>query len=144
MKPTYILPLAATLSLALLGACSKPASNTVDEATANTAAATTDAAATTADAAAAGAAGPTDAGGTVSPPQPNGAVNPDGNTAATDVAPASNSFTEAQAKGHIENAGYSNVTGLTKTADGLWTAKATKGGKTLDVAVDFKGAVSVR
>jgi len=113
-----------------------------DEATAKTAAATNEAAATTTDVAAA--AGPTDPGGAVSPPQANGAVNPDANTAATDVAAASNSFTEGQAKGHIENAGYSNVTGLSKTPDGLWTAKAKKGGKTVEVAVDFKGAVTAR
>ena len=133
MKSTRIFPLAATLSLALLGACSKPAPATVDEA-----------AATTADATATAAAGPTDPGGAVSPPQANGAVNTDANATATDVAAASNSFTEGQARGHIENAGYSNVTGLTKTPDGLWTAKATKDGRTLDVAVDFKGAVTTR
>jgi hypothetical protein len=129
MKSAHILPLAATLSLALLGACSKPAPAAVDEAAATTATA---------------AAGPADPGGAVSPPQANGAVNADANTTATDVAPASNSFTEGQAKGHIENAGYSNVTGLAKTPDGMWTAKATKDGKSMDVAVDFKGAVTAR
>lgn len=133
MKSTHIFPLAATLSLALLGACSKPAPAAVDEATATTAGAATTAAA-----------GPTDPGGAVSPPQANGAVNTDANTTASDVAAASNSFTEGQAKGHIENAGYTNVTGLTKTPDGLWTAKATKDGKSMDVAVDFKGAVTAR
>ena len=133
MKSIHIFPLAATLSLALLGACSKPAPAAVDEAAATTAAATTDAAA-----------GPTDPSGAVSPPQANGAVNTDANATATDVAPASNSFTEGQAKGHIENAGYTNVTGLTKTPDGMWTAKATKDGKSMDVAVDFKGAVTAR
>jgi len=133
MKSIHIFPLAATLSLALLGACSKPAPATVDEA-----------AATTADATATAAAGPADPGGAVSPPQANGAVNTDANATATDVAAASNSFTEGQAKGHIENAGYTNVTGLTKTPDGMWTAKATKDGKSMDVAVDFKGAVTAR
>ena len=142
MKSIHILPLAATLSLAMLGACSKPAATTVDEATATSATAANDAAATTTDVAATAAAGPTDPGGAVSPPQANGAVNTDANATSTDVAPASNSFTKGQAKGHIENAGYSNVTGLTKTPDGMWTAKATKGGKTVDVAVDFKGAVT--
>jgi hypothetical protein len=144
MKAAHIFPLAAALSFALLGACSKPAPNTVDAAAADTAAATNEAAATTTGVAATAAAGPTEPGGVVSPPQPNSAVNPDANTSATDVAAASNSFTEGQAKGHIENAGYSNVTGLTKTPDGLWTAKATKGGKTVEVAVDFKGAVTAR
>jgi hypothetical protein len=136
MKPIHILPVAATLSLALLGACSKPASQTADEA-ATPATAATDAAATAAS-------GPTEPGGVVSPPQPNSAVNTDANTTASDVAPASNSFTELQAKDHIEQAGYSNVTHLAKTPDGLWTAKATKDGKAVDVALDFKGAVTAR
>jgi hypothetical protein len=140
MKTTYALPIAAALSFALLGACSKPAATSVDEATT----ATADAAATTVVAADNSATGVAAPGGAVSPPQANGAVNTDANATAADVAPASNSFTEGQAKGHIENAGYSNVTGLTKTSDGLWTAKATKGGKTLDVTVDFKGAVTTR
>ena len=137
----HILPIAATLSLALLGACSKPAS-TADQATTQTAAAANDAAATTTDAAAMAATGPADPGGAVSPPQANSAVNPDANTTATATAPASNSFTESQAKGHIEKAGYTDVTGLAKTADGMWTAKATKDGKTMNVALDFKGAVT--
>ena len=54
------------------------------------------------------------------------------------------SFTEGQAKGHIENAGYTDVTGLTKSADGLWTGMAKKGGKSVSVAVDFKGAVTTK
>jgi hypothetical protein len=137
MKLFYALPLAAAASLALLTACSKPAEPANDAAAATSAAG--DAAA---DTAATAAAGPTSPGGAVSPPEANGAVNTDGNTDATNVAPASNSFTEGQAKGHIENAGYTNVTGLTKTPDGLWTGKASKGGKTMDVAVDFKGAVT--
>jgi hypothetical protein len=141
MKPN-IFPIAATLSLALLGACSKPASTTTDQASTTTTAAANDAAAATTDAAATVATGPTAPGGAVSPPQANSAVNADANTTATDVAPASNSFTESQAKGHIENAGYTNVTALTKTPDGMWTAKATKAGKTMNVALDFKGAVT--
>lgn len=144
MKSAQIFPLAATLSLALLGACSKPATQTADEAATTTAATADSAAATATDTAANTAAGPTEPGGAVSPPQANSAVNADANKTSTDVAPASNSFTEGQAKGHIENAGYTNVTGLTKTPDGMWTAKATKGGKTMDVAVDFKGAVTAR
>lgn len=140
MKSAHIFPLATTLSLAMLGACSKPAPAAVDEAATTTAAATSDAAAATANAAS----GPTEPGGVVSPPQANDAVNTDDNATATDTAAASNSFTEGQAKGHIENAGYTDVTGLTKTPDGMWTAKATKGGKAMDVAVDFKGAVTAR
>lgn len=52
-----------------------------------------------------------------------------------------NSFTEGQAKGHIENSGYSNVTGLMRDADGVWHGKAMKGGQTVNVSLDFKGNV---
>ena len=119
----------AALTLALMGACSKPASETATDTTA----AAADASASVAD-----------AGGAVSPPTANDAV--DAGATASDSAPeaASNSFTEGQAKGHIENAGYTEVTGLTKGADGMWTAKAKKGGATMDVTLDFKGAVTAR
>lgn len=131
----------AVASMALLTACSKP-----DEAARETTAATADAATDTAAAAADTTGGAMAAGGAVSPPPANGneAVNPDGNTADASQSPASNSFTEGQARGHIEKAGYSDVTGLTKTPEGLWTGKATKNGKTVDVSVDFKGAVTTK
>ena len=124
-------PLGVAITLALLGACSKPASETADAATADAASATAAAA---------------DAGGVVSPPPStaNDPINADANLNDASQAAASNSFTEGQAKGHFENAGYTNVTGLTKTADGMWTAKAMKGGKSMDVSLDFKGAVTAK
>ena len=130
---TYALTAAALLMTAL-AACSKPAETP--------AAVAADATAVTADTAAAVAA----PGGAVSPLPANGneAVNADANTADASKSPGSNSFTEMQARGQIENAGYTNVTGLTKTADGMWTGKAMKSGKAVDVSVDFKGAVSTR
>jgi len=117
-----------------LAACSKP-----DE---TPAAAAADATAVTADAAATVAA----PGGAVSPLPANGneAVNTDANTMDASQSPGSNSFTEMQARGHIENAGYSDVTALTKTADGMWTGKAMKSGRSMNVTVDFKGAVSAK
>lgn len=39
--------------------------------------------------------------------------------------PGANSFTEGQAKSRIEGAGYSDVSGLTKDANGVWIGKAT-------------------
>lgn len=129
MRRSYLLPIAATISLALLSACSKPATETAADASAATAAAAQDTAG---------------AGGAVSPPAANGAVNTDANTASSDVAAASNSFTEDQARGHIENAGYTDVSTLTKTPEGLWTGTAKKGGKSMDVSVDFKGAVATK
>ena len=132
----------AVVAMALLAACSKPAETTT-EATA----ASADAAASTAVAGASDATGGAMApGGAVSPPPANGneAVNPDGNMADASQSPASNSFTEGQARGHIEKAGYSDVTALMKTPEGLWTGKAKKDGKTTDVSVDFKGAVTAK
>ncbi|MFI4964535.1 MAG: hypothetical protein ACHP9T_04125 [Caulobacterales bacterium] len=147
MKSALLAPVGLTLSLVLLAACQKPASQTATDA----GAATANAAANTADAASNAAQDTTNAsasaaapGGVVSPPQANGAINTDANKTSTDAAAGSNSFTEGQAKGHIENAGYTDVTNLMKTPDGMWTASAKKGGKTMSVAVDFKGAVTAK
>lgn len=56
-------------------------------------------------------------------------------------ATGANSFTEAQARSRIEGAGYSNVSGLTKDRDGIWRGKASKGGTTVGVALDYQGNV---
>ena len=53
-----------------------------------------------------------------------------------------NSFTEGQARIHIEKAGFTGVTNLVKGDDGVWRGQAMRGGKTLNVAMDFKGNVS--
>ena len=133
MKSSWATPMAIAAACLLATACSKPADKAAADATA-----------TTTDAAATAAAGPTDPGGAVSPPAANGAVNTDANTTETATSAASSSFTEGQAKGHIEHAGYTDVTGLTKTADGLWTGMAKKDGKSVSVSVDFKGAVTAK
>lgn len=52
-----------------------------------------------------------------------------------------NSFTEAQAKERIENAGYTDVKGLKLDDKGIWMASATKDGKSLSVALDYQGNV---
>ena len=56
--------------------------------------------------------------------------------------PGANSFTEGQAKSRIEAAGYSDVSGLTKDANGVWTGSAKKGGQSTTVKVDFQGNVT--
>src|SRR5271155_4708677 len=38
-----------------------------------------------------------------------------------------NSFTEAQAKSRIANAGYTDISGLVKDKDGIWRGKANNG-----------------
>lgn len=53
-----------------------------------------------------------------------------------------NSFTEGQAKSKIEEAGYTNVTALTKDDNGVWRGKASKGSASTDVSVDFQGNVN--
>jgi putative membrane protein len=53
-----------------------------------------------------------------------------------------NSFTEAQARGHIQNAGFTHVSALTKGDDGIWRGTARKRGRTVKVGLDYKGNVS--
>jgi opacity protein-like surface antigen len=72
----------------------------------------------------------------------NNAVNSSGqNNSAAPVA-GRNSFTEGQAKSKIEGAGFSNVTELKKDDNGIWRGKASKGGSTSSVSVDFQGNVN--
>jgi len=52
-----------------------------------------------------------------------------------------NSFTEGQAQDRIVAAGYSGVSALTKDEKGIWRGTATMDGKTVNVAVDYKGNV---
>lgn len=51
------------------------------------------------------------------------------------------SFTEAQAKAKIEEAGFQNVTALVKAESGIWQGKATKDGKEVAVSLDHQGNV---
>ncbi len=57
-------------------------------------------------------------------------------------ATGANSFTEGQAKSRLEANGFTNVSGLQKDAQGVWRGKATKGGASVDVSVDFQGNVT--
>ncbi|WP_269714757.1 hypothetical protein [Caulobacter sp. NIBR2454] len=61
-----------------------------------------------------------------------------------DAAPAAgaSSFTEDQARGAIEKAGYSSIGALTQNEQGLWMAPATKDGAQVTVSVDYKGVVT--
>jgi len=80
---------------------------------------------------------------------PQADANAPGNAAVKDThqenagpaASGANSFTEAQARDHIANSGYTNVSSLTQDGNGLWHGTATKNGKTGPVALDFKGNV---
>ena len=57
--------------------------------------------------------------------------------------PGANSFTEAQAKERMESAGYAQLSGLKKDDQGIWRARATKDGKQVNVALDFRGNVVI-
>ncbi|MBY0323876.1 MAG: hypothetical protein K2X72_34480 [Reyranella sp.] len=52
-----------------------------------------------------------------------------------------NSFTEGQAKDRALAAGLTSVSWLAKDGDGIWRGSAMKDGKSVKVAVDFKGNV---
>lgn len=54
-----------------------------------------------------------------------------------------NSFTEAQAKSRIEEAGYTEVSGLKLDDQGIWRAMGTKDGKHGNVALDFQGNITL-
>ncbi|WP_159997560.1 PepSY domain-containing protein [Roseomonas sp. 18066] len=53
----------------------------------------------------------------------------------------SNSFTEAQARGRIEAAGFTQVEALKKDEQGVWRGQAMRDGKPEQVGLDFQGQV---
>jgi opacity protein-like surface antigen len=65
------------------------------------------------------------------------------NTPQQQLEPGANSFTEAQAKSRLEAAGYTNIEGLKKDDQGIWRGTAMKDGKRVNVALDFRGNISV-
>jgi hypothetical protein len=72
----------------------------------------------------------------------NSAVNSSGQNNSNAPVAGRNSFTEGQAKSRIEDAGFSNVSGLQKDDSGVWRAKASKDGKQNEVSLDFQGNVN--
>ena len=72
----------------------------------------------------------------------NNAVNSSDQNNSNKPVAGRNSFTEGQAKSRIEDAGYSNVSGLQKDDQGVWRGKADKAGTKTDVSVDFQGNVN--
>ena len=71
----------------------------------------------------------------------NSAINSDQKNSDRPVA-GRNSFTEGQAKSKIEDAGYSNVSDLKKDDNGVWRGRASKGGSSTNVSLDFQGNVN--
>jgi len=72
----------------------------------------------------------------------NSAINSPGQNNSAAPVEGANSFTEGQARSRIEKAGFANVTELKKDDKGVWRGRATKGGTTQNVSVDFQGNVN--
>jgi putative membrane protein len=53
-----------------------------------------------------------------------------------------NSFTQKQAREHIAKSGFTSVSALKQSDDGVWHGTARKDGHRVSVALDFKGNVS--
>lgn len=53
-----------------------------------------------------------------------------------------NSFTEGQARSRIEDAGFTEVQGLTKDDNGIWRGRGMRNGASVDVALDFRGRIA--
>ena len=67
-------------------------------------------------------------------------TTPDSKNATAPVEGA-NSFTEAQAKERIAEAGFTNVSALKLDEQGVWRGTATKDGKSMPVGLDYQGNV---
>ena len=77
------------------------------------------------------------------PSQPiNDAVDTTPTAVETNATAGASSFTEGQARGAIEKAGYTNVGPLSQNANGVWQGKASKGGAEVTVAIDYTGAIT--
>lgn len=55
--------------------------------------------------------------------------------------PGANSFTETQALDRIQKSGFASVTGIKKDDQGIWRATGMHGGKSVSIALDYKGNV---
>lgn len=67
-------------------------------------------------------------------------VTPDSNNATAPVE-GENSFTEAQAKDRIADAGYTDVSMLKLDDKGVWRGTAMKDGRSIPVGLDYQGNV---
>lgn len=72
----------------------------------------------------------------------NNAVNSPSQKNSNAPVAGANSFTEGQAKSRIEEAGYTGVSDLKKDDNGVWRGKASKGGSSSNVSIDFQGNVN--
>ena len=78
------------------------------------------------------------------PAEPPAAAQTKPATPSTPTTPSTAAMTETQAKARIEAQGYANVSGLQKDAQGMWTARAMKDGKSHQVMLDTRGQITQR
>jgi hypothetical protein len=57
------------------------------------------------------------------------------------LVPGANSFTETQARERMMKYGLSTVETLKKDDQGIWRGRGMKGGKAVDLGLDFKGNI---
>jgi hypothetical protein len=69
----------------------------------------------------------------------NTATNAGPQAAATNSAAIGSPFTMEDARQHLMQLGYTNVSALVKDANGKWVGSATKDGRRIAVAVGVKG-----
>jgi hypothetical protein len=79
--------------------------------------------------------------GAKQPAEPPAAAQTKPATPSTPTTPSAAAMTETQAKARIEAQGYANVSELKKDAQGMWTAKAMKEGKSHQVMLDTRGQI---
>ena len=72
---------------------------------------------------------------------PNPAISTTAANTSPTPLPGANSFTEGEARSRIEARGFTSVSVLQKDDQGVWRGNAVKDGKTVKVALDFKGNV---
>lgn len=73
-------------------------------------------------------------------PRADAAANPIVDAAALES--GSNSFTEGQAQGRFEEAGFTGIQGLMKDEAGFWRARGMRAGSTVELAMDFRGRIA--
>ncbi|WP_380875814.1 hypothetical protein ACFB49_06100 [Sphingomonas sp. DBB INV C78] len=71
----------------------------------------------------------------------NAAIKDPGVETAAVAAEGANSFTEEQARERIAKAGFAEISGLAKDKNGLWQGTASKDGRSVHIALDYKGNV---
>lgn len=67
-----------------------------------------------------------------------------GPTANVPLEAGANSFTEAQVRSRLEEAGFKDVADLRKDDQGIWRGRANQNGRQVTVGFDYKGNVSTQ